>query len=214
MKLKMISLLMVSGLIALFQPALHSETNTVEPAGELKQVDTSKDITAMEQLLGSDKKAASATAEKVEASPSNYSPPVYYAMSAHLFSKGENDLAMRWFYAGQVRARYDANRCNDKSARSAVGVLNQKYGPQINQHGFKDIEKLEKIVRDAVAWSLSTPHSYDHRWINLHGMGAFTGSSSDTPSLPESEWEEIKKSTHSKYLEGFEKAMKQMKENS
>ena len=46
---------------------------------------------------------------------------------------------------------------------------------------------------------------------NLHGMGAFTESSSKQPSLPESEWEDVRQKTHKDYLEGFEQAMKQIK---
>lgn len=195
---------------------LHSETIEVEPTGALNEVDTSGDTKAIEQLLGKKKKKAASAAEKVEANPSRYSPPVFYAMSAYLFNEGEKESAMRWFYAGQVRARYDANRCSDKSAASAVGVLNQQFGMQINQYAFQEagIEVLEKTVREAVSWSLEIPHEYDQRWINLHGMGAFTGSGSNETSLPESEWEEIRQATHKEYLEGFEQALKQLKNRS
>lgn len=192
---------------------LHSETNVVEPTGALKEVDTSVDIKAIEQLLGSDKKKAASVAEKVETEPSRYSPPVFYAMSTYLFNEGEKESAMRWFYAGQVRARYDANRCTDKSASSAVGVLNQQFGTPINQYAFQEaeIEVFERTVREAISWSLETPHEYDQRWINLHGMGAFTGASSNQPSLPESEWEAVRQKTHKEYLEGFEQALQQLK---
>ena len=189
----------------------HSATSTVEPAGELKNVDTSKDSLAIKHLLGKKKKDAAKTANEVSRNPANYSPPVYYAMSSYLFSSGYKESAVRWFYAGQIRARYDANRCTDKSAGAAVGVLNQKFGPQINEYAFQNINLLEKAVKETVYWSLSTPHHYDQRWINLHGMEAFTESGSKQPSLPESEWEDIRISTHTKYLQEFEQALEQLK---
>ena len=32
---------------------------------------------------------------------------------------------------------------------------------------------LRAIVERAAAWDRAAPHDYDHRWVNLRGMGAF-----------------------------------------
>ena len=65
--------------------------------------------------------------------PSSHNPSVLYAASHALFHSGDKNEASFWFYTGQIRARYDANRCLDLSARQAVSVLNNSFGPQINQ---------------------------------------------------------------------------------
>ena len=95
-------------------------------------------------------------------------------------------------------------------------MLNQTYGKPINQYTFKNIPMLEALIPRVVDWDRKTPHRYDHRWINLHGMGAMvagTGSSKQPPdlSLPADQWAPIAEKTRADYLKGFEQAMAQMK---
>jgi hypothetical protein len=81
------------------------------------------------------------------------------------------------------------------------------------------LAKLEELVPQVVEWDRKTPHNYDHRWINLHGMGAVMSgqdvdNSGDKPaalSLPEEQWIEIEEETRVEYLAGFREAMVQMK---
>jgi len=42
--------------------------------------------------------------------PENYAPPVFYALSEALLVRGEKDDAAFWFYAGQIRTRFDAHK--------------------------------------------------------------------------------------------------------
>ena len=136
-----------------------------------------------------------------------------------MFQDGKKDEGAFWFYAGQLRARFDANRCADVSARQAVGVLNQTYGSLINQYALQDIPKLESLVSRVIEWDKVTPHNYDHRWINLHGMNAMMSglSSKDAPaapatlSLPKDQWDSIAEKTRDHYLSGFKQAMASMK---
>jgi hypothetical protein len=141
---------------------------------------------------------------------------VLYELSRTLFSLGQKDEAAFWFYAGQLRARFDANRCSDISARQAVAVLNQEYGTPINQYAFQDLSKLESLIHRVVEWDRSTPHNYDHRWINLHGLEATLSAmgeeSSNKPlSLPSEQWETIAENTRKKHLENFEEVLIQAK---
>ena len=84
---------------------------------------------------------------------------------------------------------------------------------------FQNIPKLEELVLRVVEWDRKTPHNYDHRWINLHGMGAMT-SALDTKnsnstqavlSLPKEQWNSIAEKTRIDYLSGFKKMMIQIK---
>ncbi|MCB0375557.1 MAG: hypothetical protein KDD04_06530, partial [Sinomicrobium sp.] len=152
----------------------------------------------------------------------NYAPPVFYLMSFALFEDDQKDDAMFWFYAGQLRGRYDANRCADKSAGAAISELNAQFGPAINRYAFQNLDKLEEIVSKVLHWDRITPHNYDHRWINLHGMEAMvslleiqegkTTTEDIVMSRPESEWEEIFRQTQETYLTGFKEALKMMQE--
>jgi hypothetical protein len=193
-----------------------AEENIIAPAGEYAQIDVRL---SNESLLTLTKGAASEkqkTAERIEAHPEDFTPPVLYALSRVLFDNGRKDEAMFWFYAGQLRARFDANRCADISAREAAAVLNREYGPSINRYAFKDIAKLEGLIPRVVEWDRKTPHSYDHRWINLHGMGSILSGfepGRQALSLPKDQWDSIAESTRSKYLNDFEAAMRTMKES-
>ncbi|HEU6437951.1 MAG TPA: hypothetical protein VE028_10900 [Nitratidesulfovibrio sp.] len=188
---------------------------TVAPAGEYATINTAPALALMKRLHSTSAETRDAAIREVLAKPQSVMPTVLYALSAALFAKGEKDDAAFWFYAGQLRARYDANRCADVSARQAVAVLNQNYGPPINQYAFQDIPKLKTLIPMVVEWEEKTPHDYDHRWINLHGMGAMMRSFSDDKaphplSLPEADWPHIGQETREAYLRGFNEAMEQM----
>lgn len=192
---------------------------TVVPKGEYAQIDTRSARDTMQALAkGSSIEKQNAIAS-ITAHSDNYAPPVFYALSHALFQDGKKDEGAFWFYAGQLRARFDANRCADVSARQAVGALNQSYGSLINQYALQDLQKLESFVLKAIEWDKNTPHNYDHRWINLHSMNALMSgfSTKDAPvvpaalSLPKEQWDSIAEKTRDDYLSGFKQAMARMK---
>lgn len=201
--------------------AVRADTTIVEPKGEYAKIDVRLTKETMEILAKAPAAAAERqkAIEKIKASPDKYAPPVFYALSQALFQEGKKDAAVFWFYTGQLRARFDANRCADGSARQAVAVLNNQYGTPIDQYTSQDIPKLEALVPRVVKWDRKTPHHYDHRWINLHGMGAMLkglgannpDSKSDPLSLPKEQWSEISEKTRADYLAGFKEAMVQVK---
>jgi hypothetical protein len=197
-----------------------ADTKTATPKGEYAQIDTRLANETIQTLAKGTPGDKQKTIENIKAKPENYAPPVFYVLSNVLFQDGQKDEGAFWFYAGQLRARFDANRCADSSARQAVGVLNQNYGSLINQYTFQDISKLELLIPKVVEWDRKTPHSYDHRWINLHGMGAMMsslGTKNDSDktqtalSLPKEQWDAIAEKTRADYLSSFKEAMAQMK---
>ena len=193
-----------------------AQRGVVAPQGALAEIDTRLARETMRALQegGADEKAKAVDA--ILASPDRFAPPVLYLLSNVLFERGDMDEAAFWFYAGQLRARVDANRCVDPTARQAVSVLNNEYGPPINRYAFKDIPKLEALIPRVVEWDKTTPRNYDHRWINLHGMDAILSTSGPpgpdaSLSLPPEQWERIDDTTRADYLDGFRKAMAQIK---
>lgn len=193
---------------------LASKEIIVAPVGEAARVDTQLAKNAIRILSQGTNSEQEEMIREIKARPDQYAPAVFYAMSRTLFEQGQQDEAAFWFYAGQLRARYDANRCTDVSARAAVDVLNQEYGPVINTYMFRNLATLKALIPKVVQWDEATPHHYDQRWINLHGMEVMMGGLGDTSrppknmSFPESEWPGIAAKTRKQYLDGFHQAMK------
>lgn len=204
-------------------PSALADTKTVTPQGEFAKIDTRLANETIQILAKGTKEEKRNAIARIKANPENYAPPVLYALSNVLFANGKKDEGAFWFYAGQLRARVDANICADSSAMQAVSVLNQNYGTPINQYTFKNIPELEELIPKVVEWERKTPYNYDRRWINLHGMdammsglGAQLGAQSkDTSqaslSYPEDQWNEIAEKTRTDYLSDFRQAMTLMK---
>lgn len=180
---------------------------SVEPTGEHAEVDTQLARDAIAGLLDADADVRRRTAALVELEPARFAPPVLFALSEVLLDQARPADAAFWFYAGQVRARFDANRCTDPSASAAVGALTERFGGPINRFAFIDTDRLRRTVIRAVLWDRATPHDYDHRWIALHGMGAFIGT--DGPlSAPVAEWDALARRTRAEYLAGLREALR------
>lgn len=191
----------------------------LDPVGEYAEIETTVSLKALENLQSRNRKVVEKTLVHIIENPGKYVPPVLYCISNYLFLMGEKERAPFYFYLGQLRAIYDANRCTDKSAQSAVEVLNQEFGLIINEYTFKNLDLLKETVEKVFKYDAEIPYEYDHRWINLYGSNAMRASlsgESDTTklSLPESDWEKIHADTRKNYKEGFERAMAQLEKES
>ncbi|MGF1512554.1 MAG: hypothetical protein ACFB5Z_02490 [Elainellaceae cyanobacterium] len=171
---------------------------------EFSEIDVANQNETFEELLT----GSESSIEAVLTSPDDFNPPVLYALSRALFESGREEEAMFWFYTGQLRARSDANKSLDVSARAAVDVLNREFGTPINQYAFGDIERLRSTVEAVVARDRAASRSYDPRWILLHGMDAFSGET--IRFEPESQWLEIDEQTRVDYLNGFYGALESL----
>ncbi|NMH27939.1 hypothetical protein [Flavobacterium silvaticum] len=183
----------------------------VTPKGVYAEINVEKDNAAGTALLGDDAVQKEKAAKQILEKPNDYNPGVLYALSDYLFSADKKDDATFWFYVAQLRARIDANICAEESAKQAVGVLNQTFGPTINEYAFKDKAKLETTVNRVVDFVMKNPENYDRRWINLYGMGAMMsgmeGAEKETQapvlSHPKNEWNSIREKTIKDYYDGF-----------
>ncbi|MFN5848922.1 MAG: hypothetical protein ACK43K_10550, partial [Chitinophagales bacterium] len=148
----------------------------IAPKGIYAEINVQKSNDLLRFLLQGEKDVKSKAADEVLKSPNDYNPTVLFAVSEVLFNSDRQDLACFWFYVAQLRARYDANLCTDNTATSGLTVLNERYGPAINQYAFKDINKLKETVAKVVSYVRTNEENYDHRWMNLHGMDAIKAS--------------------------------------
>lgn len=197
----------------------------VEPSGVFREIDIDRDWRALEVLNRGGARARRKVVDTIISDPNVYTPPVLCALSRELFSQEKTffgtdrrDEAAFWFYVAQLRARYDANLCMDETAAEGAGILTLQYGPEINRYMFQDLGKLESTVKRVVDFVRSHDETYDHRWINLHGMWAITSGMKNEPetrelSRPRSEWADIKKNTVDEYYQGFVDAIRGLSGN-
>ena len=183
---------------------------------QTKEIDVARHNQAIVNLTTNNKILEQETVVNILKNPNFYNPTVLYALSRKLYNQDKKDDAMYWFYVAQLRARYDANLCMDNSAKQAVSILNNGYGPEINKYAFQDIDKLEKTVIKVVDFVRTNEENYDHRWINLHGMHAVLVSIDNNTekkeqSQPKEKWPSIKNKTLDDYYNGFIEYIKSKK---
>jgi hypothetical protein len=209
--------LLLAVLHAQYQSPLCAKDIIVPPAGEYANINVKVSNDTIAALRGQNQQKQKQAIDSILASPDKFDPVVFYCLSKVLLDQEKYDDAAFWFYAGQLRARYDANRCADVSARDAVAVLNQQFGPAINKYTFHHLDLLKAVVPKVLEWDEKTPHNYDQRWINLHGMNAMltsmdsqSASAKQKLSLPEKDWDKIAQQTRADYRKGFDEAIAQM----
>ncbi|RYE25947.1 MAG: hypothetical protein EOP51_02250 [Sphingobacteriales bacterium] len=211
MKRSVVVALLLTGFIfcKAFIATAQIQTQEIEPAGVFKTIDVARQNAAIHNLIKGSNEVKASTVSEICGNPNYYNPPVIYALSRELYNDGRKDDAMYWFYVAQLRARYDANLCMDKSAVEGVAALNNEYGPGINEYAFSDFEKLTVTIKKVVSFVSKNDENYDHRWLNLYGMQAIiSGLDEDKAenkqlSKPQSQWARIKKKTIEDYYNGF-----------
>ncbi len=194
-----------------------SKSPILAPKGIYAEIEVQKHNKVVATLLnGEDKEVKQKLVDSILKTPNIYNPPVLYALSRELYIQNKMDEAAFWFYTAQLRARYDANLCMDSTARKGVGILNNRYGTEINKYAFLDIDNLEKIVKKVVSFVKNNDENYDHRWINLNGMDAMRaamdpGFNITELSAPKETWPAIKKKTIDDYYSSFKEYTKTLK---
>jgi len=212
--MKKIAVILFIILPAFITKAQTITNHIVEPKGVYSEIDTKNDIRVMTSLLDPQNSTKSKLIDSIIQSPNNYDPPVLYVLSNVFFTSGKYNDAIFWFYLAQLRARYDVNRCADKTASAAQ--YNQTFGLDINQYAFAHLDDLEKIIPKVIEFERSNEENYDQRWINLTGMNAMSSALADKAdnkplSKAKDEWPAIKKGTIADYEEGFKQALISLK---
>lgn len=201
---------------AVANPAAVSSAKTFPLQGEYAQIETSNTRAMVGLLNGGTAADKAMVVDTLVQRPGKFQPPVLFAVSQTLFQVGKKDDAAFLFYAAQLRARMDANLSTDPSAGQAVGILSQRYGPQINQYMLQDLDKAQQLMAQVQAWDLQTPYDYDRRWISLHGMGAFLASSNPGQAakplmVAEDQWQAVIAKTRKDYFDGFRESLDELR---
>lgn len=132
-----------------------------------------------------------------------FSPAVLYPLSRALFVLDRKDEAAEWFYKAQLRAKFDAYRTEDISARQLTIILNDFFGKPINAHALQTPEKLRPLILKVIEWDKSTPHNYDPNWMAPHGIGVY-----DDKTPGPSDWKKLAEDTRAEYLDGLDHSLR------
>ena len=89
----------------------------------------------------------------------NQHPSAFYILAQKLFTAGQKDDAVFWFYAGQLRYRVYLLVNNGKLEPSGdpalFASLSEEVGRSINEYAFGDIPQLAKTIDTVIAWDQS-----------------------------------------------------------
>ena len=113
-------------------------------------------------------------------------PAFLYEMARRLWDMGRIDDALEWFAIAGMRARYDAFRCTDATARQGILML-----PSMAANVQAGIEQYRTEFGAAGLRALTRPNlfldSVSPWWICVHGMAAVRSAMEHRP-LKEAEW--------------------------
>jgi hypothetical protein len=123
-----------------------------------------------DKFLRSDDRAKILDAQSaIRSEPANISPITMMVLASRLYDIGERDAAVFWFYAAKDRffTMADVLEGYGKPAPftpkgefyAAVGSFVRLAGPLINGYAFCDIEKQQRLRKEAFKWVKENPYA-------------------------------------------------------
>lgn len=101
--------------------------------------------------------------DRLKATIAAQHPSAYYMLASGLFSRGDKDEAVFWFYAGQLRYRTHLV-CNPDLPPSGdpalFGALSEVIGSEINAYAFGDLDVLLATLDAVLAWDAGTENTF------------------------------------------------------
>ena len=139
-------------------PSEISQGNNLERTVTKIIDDTPK--TLKEKLESCDPRIAVAAAEVFINNPDMLKEPLELFKPAFvLFLNGKKDDAVFWFYAAQLRVRYQL--VFEKGDRGQLlSIMMMTVGAPINNYAFQDISNLNRILDRVLAWDKNTPNPF------------------------------------------------------
>lgn len=116
----------------------------------------SSELSTADKLKSCDRKISLATAEEVLADPKTLSEPsMMFPAAFVLFRYGNKDEAVFWFYAAQLRLRYQA-AIKGGDYGQVLAIMMATIGPLINTYALQDTARLTQILDRVLEWDKTT----------------------------------------------------------
>jgi len=90
-------------------------------------------------------------------------PMAYFLYAAKLFRAGKQDLAVRWYYVGQIRFRQYLLANPDMPASgdpAQFDNVNKNFGPPITDWAGGNIRIWLQTIKEALAWDAANPNNF------------------------------------------------------
>lgn len=195
------------------------QVHLIEPSGDLATVDVNRGLRARDLILHGTKKERENELRALEENPAAFPPPIFFYAARAFWREGRKEDGTFWFYAGQLRSRFDAARCGDPAGKEAVTLLSDAYGAEIADGLSQDLELARTAIYKVIEWDKRTGHQYDPRWINLHVVTAYLAApgaqipDSIGTTVPKDQWPEVAELTRKQLLQEFEQAAAKIQRN-
>lgn len=116
------------------------------------------DVAAHKRLKSCDPKVSLAAADEILNDPKTLTEPALMFSPAYfLLVHGRKDESVFWFYAAQLRFRYQA-AIKQGDYGQVLSVMLMTVGPSINNYAFQDTAKLSNIIDRVLEWDRTTPN--------------------------------------------------------
>jgi len=111
-----------------------------------------------DRMKSCDQSVALAAAETATRNPDILKDPYnLYGISSMFFQHGKKDEAVFWFYAAQLRERYQwCYEKNNEHERLPFPSPEMFLGPAISSYAFRDTVKLRRIIDQVLVWDAKT----------------------------------------------------------
>ena len=115
-------------------------------------------LSAEDRLKSCNPKIAIDAAKEIVNGPATLKEPLMlFAPAAVLFQHGLKDDGVFWFYAAQLRVRYQLAFENGDRGQ-LLSVMLMTTGPLINNYAFQDVSNLGRILDRMRDWDKTTPN--------------------------------------------------------
>ncbi|PIW28878.1 MAG: hypothetical protein COW30_06420 [Rhodospirillales bacterium CG15_BIG_FIL_POST_REV_8_21_14_020_66_15] len=134
-------------------------------------------------------------------------PPYLYELARRLWPTDQSE-AISWYLAGYMRAKFDAFKCKDKSARGGYRLLSA-LAPEVAKGLRERTDLLIAAGQKALEIEATYPVNTDPIWICRHGLDTMIAGLEKKPLIeyttdPKT-WPEIREKLRSGLLVGLQK---------
>lgn len=92
--------------------------------------------------------------------PATFKEPLeLFSVSEALFRHGEKDEGVFWFYAAQLRVRYQL-AVEPRDGGQLLGITMMATGPIVNSYAFQNVSNLDRILGRMLEWDRKTPNPH------------------------------------------------------
>lgn len=120
-------------------------------------------LPAAERLKSCNSSVAIAAAEEIINNPDSLKEPIMlFPAAAALFQNGKKDEAVFWFYAAQLRTRYQL--AFEKGDRGQLlTIMMMTVGQAVNNYAMQNTSNLNRILDRVLEWDKITPNPFNDR---------------------------------------------------